>query len=85
MAAERLADPLGEDAAAAERDRAAVGLLEQGADDLGLARPERLLAVALEGLGDRHPELGFHQRVDLGRLQPRLAGGGERRRSCRRP
>ena len=56
VAAERLAHPLGEDAAAAERDRAAVGLLQQRADDLGLARAEGLLAVLLEGLGDRLAE-----------------------------
>ena len=59
VAPERGADPLAEDAAAAERDGAAVGLLQQGTDDLGLARPEAVLAVALEGLGDRHPELAL--------------------------
>ena len=70
VAVERVADPLGEDAAAAERDRAAVGALEQRADDLGLALPERRLAVALEELGDRRAELALEQLVGLGRLQP---------------
>ena len=83
MAVERLADPLGEDAAAAERDRAAVGLLQQRADHLGLARAERVLAVLLEGLADRLAERLLHQLVDLGRLQPGLAGRGERRRLAR--
>ena len=85
MAAERLADPLAHDAAAAEGDRAAVGPLEQVADDLRLAAPELLLALALEGVGDRLAELAFHQLVGLGRLQPPAAGGGQGGRSCRRP
>ena len=85
VAVERRADPLGEDAAAAEGDRAAVGALQQRADDLRLAGAEGLLAVALEGLGDRHAELALHQLVDLGRLQPGLAGGGERGATCPPP
>ena len=87
VAGHRRADPRREHAAAAERDRAAVvGLLQQRADHLGLALAEALLAVALEGLGDRAAEGVFHQLVDLGRRQPfaarrrqrgRLAGAHE--------
>src|SRR5436305_15337208 len=77
MAPERLADARGEHAAAAERDRAAVRLLQQLANDLGLATAERLLPVLFEGAADRLAEPLFHQVVDLGRLQPGLAGRGE--------
>ena len=83
VTAERGADPLAEDAAAPERDRAPIGALQQRTDDLGLAGAEAILAMALERLGDRHPQLGFHQRVDLGRLQAGLAGGGQRRALAR--
>ena len=81
VAAERLADPRREHAAPAERDRAAVvGVLQQRADDLGLARAEALLAVLLEGRRDGRAEALFHQRVDLDRRQPLGAGGLQRGR-----
>jgi hypothetical protein len=77
VATECRAHALQEHAATAEGDRAAVGLLQQPADDLCLACAEALLAVTLEGLGDRHTEIGLHQLVDLGRLQAGIARGGE--------
>jgi hypothetical protein len=77
VAAQRLRHPGGEDAAAAERDRAAVGVLEQRHDDLGFAAPELLLAVAVPELADRHLDVAGDQLVDLGRLQARLGCGAQ--------
>jgi hypothetical protein len=73
------ADPLAEDAAAAERDRAAVGVLQQRPDQprpRGAGRPPRRGARRPSWIG--RPELALHQLVDLDRLQAGLAGGGER-------
>ena len=59
---------------------------EQRADDLGLARAEGLLAVALEGAPrSASPARASISVVDLGRLQPGLARGGERGRSSPPP
>ena len=94
VAAERFADPLRAHRPAAERDHAAVGVLEQLAHLGGLEASELLLAATPEEPRDRHPELALEQLVGLDRLQAggargvgggRLAGAHEADEDDRRP
>ena len=68
MAGEGIADRLGEDAAAAERDRAPAGALERREHGRLLAAAELGLALALEEGRDRLAELGLEQAVGVDRL-----------------
>ena len=66
------------DGAAAERNHAAVDVLQQLADLRSLEAPELLLAPVAEEPRDRHPELALQQLVGLDRLdagRPGCVGG----------
>ncbi len=76
MPGERVADALGLHGAAAERHHLGVVALEQLADDLLLARPEGLLALAVEERLDRLADALLHLAVRVERLRAQL--GGER-------
>ena len=80
MAAQRGPHPLGVKRAAAERDHAALGRVEQAGDQRLLAGAERRLPLAVEERGDRLAELGLEQPVGVaGRHAERrrhLARGG---------
>ena len=74
MAAERLANPVGEDAAAAESDRRAVRGVQQPHHRLYLPAAELVLPVGREELRDRHAQLLLEHLVGIKRLETVLGG-----------
>ena len=76
----RFAHALGEHAATAGGDRLAIGLVEQRAHNLLLVQPERRLAVALEQLADRGPQLALDDAIGVDHVQPQLRRGLHRLR-----
>jgi hypothetical protein len=76
VVAKRVADPLGAERAAAERDHVGAATPEQRKHDLLLARAERGLAVAVEVGLERLAKLALELTVGVERLGPELGGDG---------
>ncbi len=83
MIGERVANRIGADGAAAERDGAASGRIDEPRHDLRLAAAELRLAVGVEERGDRLAELALELLVRIDGLEAGVARSPEGSRLAR--